>query len=97
MLPKHAKFFRLFVTLAASIHEPRRAGLVGPKIKGSHSADWAPTIVHILECGNPSLSRATLLAQLAPFANLSLFTDASDIFICGALQQHAYLLWQPVL
>ena len=80
-------FCRRFIPQAASTQAPPHAALAGPKIKGSQSVDWTPTMVHAFEDCKASLSRATLLAHPVPSAMLVLFTDASDTAVVAALQQ----------
>ena len=71
-------FYRWFIPHAASIQPPLHTVLAGPKIKGSQSVVWTPTMVQAFEDCKASLSRATLLAHRDPSAPLALFTDASD-------------------
>ena len=53
-------------------------------------------MVQAFEDCKASLSRATLLSHLDPSATLALFTDASDIALGAALQQHVCDAWQPL-
>jgi len=67
--------------------------LAGPKVKGSQPVDWTPTIVQDFKNCKASLSHVTLPAHPDPSATLALFTDASDIAIGTALQQHVCDAW----
>jgi len=53
-------------------------------------------MVQAFEDCKGSLSRATLLTHPDSSATLALFTDASDIAIGTALQQHVCDAWQPL-
>jgi len=64
-------FYRRFIPQAASIHAPLHAALAGPKVKGSQSVDWTPTMVQAFEDCKANLSRATILAHLHPSAPLA--------------------------
>jgi len=78
-------FYRRFIPQTVSIQAPLHDALAGPKVKGSQSVDWTPTMVQDFKDCMVNLSCATLLAHPDPSATLALFTDTSDTSIGATL------------
>jgi hypothetical protein len=80
-------FYRRFLSQAAATQAPLHDVLSGPRVKGSHPIAWTPELLKAFEEFKASLSRAMLLAQPEPTAQLALVADASTSAMGAVLQQ----------
>ena len=89
-------FYRRFIPNAAHVQIPLNELLAGPKSKGSHPVNMTPELLEAFNECKRILSEASLLAHPDPSAELSIFTDASDVAIGAVLQQRKDKIWQPL-
>jgi len=103
-LPKTAKglrrflgmvnFYRRFIPKAAEIQAPMH-DLLGAK-KGATIIQWTNEAQQAFENTRSSLTQTAILAHPKTYAELALFTDASDHSIGAVLQQKQEDGWEPL-
>jgi len=87
-------FYQRFILKAAEIQAPIH-DLLGAK-KGTAVINWTKEAQQVFENTKQSLAETALLAHPRAYAELALFTDASDHSIRAVLQQRCQNAWKPL-
>ncbi|GFX06805.1 transposon Tf2-9 polyprotein [Trichonephila clavipes] len=99
-------YYRRFIRQAAHILAPLVKFLKGirnkkrpkrkVKVKPEEAQEWTDEATTAFELVKQALAHATLLHHSMPNAPLSIWVDASDFAVGGALAQFHHNVWQPL-
>lgn len=89
-------FYRRFLPHAASIQAPLLTHLQGARKNDQRAILWTPESEEAFASSKSDLAKAAMLSHPEMNASIRLVTDASDIAMGAALEQHSSKGWEPL-